>query len=105
VSDEQEGGVKSPAVIQKAHDMVSALCDCRRDWVMSVPARSDYDPDLVIGAALSVADELHSVVERWEAMWSRYTFPAGGAWPMVKEEHEAILSDARAVLEKARGEK
>jgi hypothetical protein len=45
---------------QKIHDameMVSALCKPRhsegaREWRMSIPARPDYDPDLVIAAGL-----------------------------------------------------
>ena len=37
--------------------MISALCKPtydpdHRDWMMSIPARPDHDPDLVIGAAL-----------------------------------------------------
>lgn len=41
-----------------ATDMVNALCQPRgtagsRDWVISIPARPDVDPDLVIGAALA----------------------------------------------------
>jgi hypothetical protein len=35
-----------------AHAMISDLCHRRREWVMSIPAREDYDPDLVIGGAL-----------------------------------------------------
>jgi len=42
---------------QAAQDMISALCQPRgsqghRDWIMSIPAQLDYDPDLVIGQAL-----------------------------------------------------
>jgi hypothetical protein len=32
-----------------AQNMVSDLCQGRRDWMMSIPARPDHDPDLVIG--------------------------------------------------------
>ena len=40
-----------------AFDMVISLCKNRdeygrRDWIMSIPARPDYDPDLVIGSSL-----------------------------------------------------
>jgi hypothetical protein len=40
-----------------AFTMVVALCKDRREsgareWIMSIPARPDYDPDLVIAAAL-----------------------------------------------------
>lgn len=53
--------------IEKAHQMVSDLCHQKRKWVISIPARPDYDPDLVIGQALRDAetaiDELASVVQ------------------------------------------
>jgi hypothetical protein len=35
-----------------AHAMISDLCHRRREWIMSIPARPDHDPDLVIGASL-----------------------------------------------------
>lgn len=47
----------------QALGMVSALCKPRgtegsREWIMSIPARPDHDPDLVIGAALEDIDAL-----------------------------------------------
>ena len=42
-------------LIQKAYTMVSMLNNGERDWMMSIPARPDYDPDLVIGHALQLA--------------------------------------------------
>ena len=47
--------------IDAAHRMVSALCQPRgsagtREWIMSIPARPDYDPDLVISAGLRAAE-------------------------------------------------
>ncbi len=41
--------------IEAAQKMVSDLCHQRRRWIMSIPARPDYDPDLVIGGALRAA--------------------------------------------------
>lgn len=41
--------------IDAALKMVRALCSRERDWTMSVPARPDYDPDLVIAGALTSA--------------------------------------------------
>ena len=57
------------ALIRRAHDMVRDLCKRRdepgaREWQMSIPARPDHDPDLVIGAALDAADDLASEVGR-----------------------------------------
>jgi hypothetical protein len=47
--------------LEAAHEMVSALCKRRgaegaREWIMSIPARPRYDPDLVIGAGLRAGD-------------------------------------------------
>lgn len=49
--------------IAKALAMVAALCKDRREtgaraWVMSIPARPDYDPDIVIADALYAAEKL-----------------------------------------------
>lgn len=43
--------------VRAARDMISDLCRRRdeagkREWIMSIPARPDHDPDLVIAAAL-----------------------------------------------------
>lgn len=88
---------KSPEVIQKAHDMVSAICDGRRDWIMSIPARPDSDPDLVIGTALSVADNLYAALETLVEK-------------LCLDDDEGLIEyaepmiAARAALAKARGE-
>lgn len=47
--------------VEAAHHMVAALCQPRgskgaREWTMSIPARRDYDPDLVITAGLCSAE-------------------------------------------------
>lgn len=45
-------------VIRKIGDavkLVGELCSGGRKWTMSVPARPDYDPDLIIGGALDAA--------------------------------------------------
>ncbi len=43
--------------IEKANNMISPLCMPKgsyggREWIMSIPARPEYDPDLVISDAL-----------------------------------------------------
>lgn len=38
---------------EAAMQMVGDLCTGKRNWLMSIPARPDYDPDLVIAAALA----------------------------------------------------
>ena len=44
--------------LRTAMDVVSALCDGSMRWTMSVPARPDSDPDLVISGALHAAEKL-----------------------------------------------
>jgi hypothetical protein len=77
--------------------MVSALCDGKRDWIMSIPARPDHDPDLVIGEALRVADDLYDALKA-----------VVGSDMAMREEDEGNVSKclelARAELAKARGE-
>ena len=46
----------------KARKMVSDLCNQREKWLMSIPARPDHDPDLIIASALDGIDELISIV-------------------------------------------
>lgn len=47
------------AMLDKAHAEVSRICTERwhrtGDWRMSIPAREDYDSDLIIGRALQAA--------------------------------------------------
>lgn len=52
---------------EKAHQMVVDLCQGRRDWMMSIPARRDYDPDLVIDASLQDVPALLSELDRLRA--------------------------------------
>lgn len=37
--------------LEAAIQMVSDLCHKRREWIMSIPLREGYDPDVVIGAS------------------------------------------------------
>src|SRR5690554_3103275 len=66
---------------EKAHEMVTALCKPRgtegsREWIMSIPARPDDDPDLVIGQALNDAkrliDRLAAPPPSTDALWREY---------------------------------
>lgn len=64
--------------IDAAHRMVTALCQPRgsagtREWVMSIPARPDYDPDLVIAAGLRAAE---AEVDRLRGLLARFTVSA-----------------------------
>lgn len=92
----------SPLVIQRAHDMVSALCDGRRDWVMRVPADESHDPDLIIGGALQVANDLYaalSYLADWMENQSGICFCEGD-----QHEEGCYYGTAIVALAKARGE-
>ena len=54
-----------------AREMVSALCQQKRRWIMSIPARPDYDPDLVIAAALADNDALIAIVRAAQGVEGR----------------------------------
>lgn len=62
--------------------VVNALCDGSQRWTMSVPARVDSDPDLVISDALMAAREALSA-------------PAPAAAAVSDEWNRAIESAAR----------
>lgn len=58
--------------IKRAWDMVLALCkprgsDGSREWMMSIPARRDYDPDLVIGDGLEAGEEALTIIAELQA--------------------------------------
>ena len=56
------------AKIDRAYDVVSALCEGKREWLMSIPARPDHDPDLIIGDALLTArNEIARLTREMEA--------------------------------------
>jgi hypothetical protein len=52
--------------LDAALDMVAALCSGEREWMMSIPAREDHDPDLVIGGAIRRAKHCVEALARNE---------------------------------------
>ena len=50
------------AAHKAAKQVVRDLCEGKRRWTMSVPARPDDDPDLVISAALNALPALLAAV-------------------------------------------
>ena len=46
---------------ERAHEIVSGLCDGSIDWIMRIPADEDRDPDLVIGKALRLGIRLYAL--------------------------------------------
>lgn len=60
------------AKIERANAMIRALCEGEREWIMRIPAQPDYDPDLVIGAALHAAEvEIARLTRELEAARER----------------------------------
>lgn len=49
---------------EKATKMISDLCHQRTRWVMSIPARRDTDPDLVIGDSIQDNEALVAWAKR-----------------------------------------
>lgn len=64
--DPKESGVTTQARSQlitqsvRALDVINDLCQGRRRWVMSVPARPDEDPDLVLASAIRALTEANA---------------------------------------------
>lgn len=67
--------------VNAAHDMVSALCKRKREWIMSVPAREDYDPDLVITDGLMAAERR---IKELEAARAAAPAPAPNTIPVPR---------------------
>lgn len=42
-------------LIERAEQVVNELCEGERRWTLSVPARPDHDPDLIIASGLHAA--------------------------------------------------
>lgn len=63
----QEARALAQEHLNAAQDMLHALCNGERRWVMSIPARPDYDPDIIFGKALTSLSALIAVNERLEA--------------------------------------
>jgi len=51
-------------VFEKAHKMVSDLCQGRKDWIMSIPVDEERDPDVVIGKAIMAGMKAQSDADR-----------------------------------------
>lgn len=66
--DHNEGMAK----IEAAQQMVSDLNHRRREWYLSIPARPDNDPDLIIHAGLDAgAEALRELAQLWQVFQQR----------------------------------
>ena len=48
---------------EKAEQMVSDLCNKKRDCIMSIPVREDYDPDTVIAKGLRAGRWMSTLID------------------------------------------
>jgi len=103
------------AKIERAERMVSSLCAGERRWTMSVPARPNDDPDLVIGDGLNAGRKAIQALVRERAEAKRelehiktVEFPrrvekVAGDWQALRARAEAAeqaLEEARADTER-----
>ena len=92
---------------EAAHEMINDLCQRRRDWVMSIPARPNHDPDLVIGASLRDGIRLVAEVRRLSLELERCQKDARILCDDIAERaricagHEAEVRRLHAALEQA----
>ena len=59
-------------VFEKAHKMVADLCHGTRDWIMSIPADEERDPDLVISAAIRAGIKAQATADRQRELLSEW---------------------------------
>lgn len=72
-----------------ARQMVSDLCHGERDWIMSIPARRDWDPDLIISASLR---DVRTLLLAYESMKEQLAVAAARSEQQTTDA-AALLSD------------
>jgi hypothetical protein len=81
------------AKVEAAWAMIRALCHGDRKWIMSIPARRDHDPDLVISDALAALlaenARLEAALAEARKDWGR----AVVALAVCATPYHALLSD------------
>ena len=91
--------------INKAREKVAALCDGKERWTMSVPVRPDYDHDVVISGALSVAEDaikqaLAQPGQEPVAQWQlRHHLHTDGIWENCTESEAAVMQKQAQTFE------
>lgn len=88
---------------EAANRMVSALCQREREWILSVPARPDYDPDIVISSSLCdipalldhIREQETQIAELREAIQRMADWDEGGE---IRETFPDVFRLARTEL-------
>ncbi len=89
-------------MIEKAHNVVSDLCKGKAEWRMSVPAKPDSDPDLVIGAALRAAKiDISAAIPAMAAMEN--TIADSAEWLTERDTLREEVRTKQEALDKALG--
>ena len=69
--------------IQQRHEaacqVVNELCSGDRKWLMSIPARPEYDPDLLISASLNDIPALLEKIKKLELDYANKCIECGEA--------------------------
>lgn len=114
--------------VKAAHEMIYALCQPRgsegsRQWIMSIPAREDHDPDLVITSGLMAAEKqiatltaerdrlaaenaaANATLDRLREVWEKYKTPRDDLPKIMRDKMECmfgplspLMEDFRAIL-------
>lgn len=82
--------------INKAIEMVSLLClpdssEGSRRWIMSIPARPDHDPDIIISEGLKIGKE-NAEILNWLQDHQGYALVSddGGHWACVCDGVQSV---------------
>lgn len=94
--------------VEAALQMVIALCKPKgtagaRDWIMSIPARRDHDPDLVIGDALQDAREALAALAESQATISDKDLELEAAYKIFYRQKNE-LEQAEATIQRQAAE-
>lgn len=74
--------------IDKASEVVAELCQGKRRWTMSVPARPNNDPDLLIESGLDAGREVLAALDAARARCAE--MEKGRDWWLAVSDHETM---------------
>lgn len=90
------------AAIQRARDEVAKLCEGKRRWTMSVPARPNEDSDLIIADALDAGEKAVTALAAAQAERDERTAELISAHKALAEaEHDIEFTEAATAAAQA----